>query len=420
MIAHMVRDFSLVVCLKDTFELAYLGFSFFQILIGQLQLSPLTGKIQLCDISGQMNCIIAEILDVQSDHLWTSSDHRCTTECQNIFDGCKSVCPWINPSFNGSIVSITNFVVVTEIFSSNENQADGPKNSLNNDNCYKYLTFSMKDVVFLKVPIRDQCNLSGGIIKCRKRKWQDETEKMENQKSCVHETGRNQGETTPHELIVLIEHVESLILEGKRNNPQLRFSAIGFVLDKEELQSDAGHEIISTILSDKIIKNVSVSEKNRESFIVQDSLVIGNGCLSKKIDMNANLPSDCTKETTGNMPSKRVIDTATRQNMLSKGVTAMATTANIPSKMDIAATVESRPPHTLLFQGNAIQWYSCIVPGSVYRFISFDKAINVNKTRVTSWHLKQAASKTGGKSCIVLPEDISCEQILSSFKCSKV
>ncbi|XP_076102918.1 CST complex subunit CTC1-like [Mytilus galloprovincialis] len=123
-----------------------------QIIIGEIHTSSRSGKVQLRDQTGCIDCVVMETQTENEQY------HECTAECCMCYQALRSKfkCPHLHPHHSGCLVAITKFTVVKERFLlgnfTNIKIKDNIVTNKSKELHIKYLVFSLSDVILIHKP----------------------------------------------------------------------------------------------------------------------------------------------------------------------------------------------------------------------------------------------------------------------------
>ncbi|XP_046545352.1 CST complex subunit CTC1-like [Haliotis rubra] len=201
-----------------------------KLLIGYLQSSHVTGRLQLQDATGSVD------LAVCSSN--PPSGHVCCPACVSPKLGHALTCPLVQPNLLGSIICVTRYKRIAERFLN----IDVP-NSYHIDTKYVtrsrhvlYLQISLTDCVLIDLPSR----LSGEGSVYQLAQEKEFLERKDRTSSAPPPKRKRQNEydikdeshteESSESQLVYISHKESLTTLSRKESPKLRFCVLGYLI----------------------------------------------------------------------------------------------------------------------------------------------------------------------------------------------
>ncbi|XP_078609676.1 CST complex subunit CTC1-like [Branchiostoma floridae x Branchiostoma japonicum] len=375
------------------------------LLVGQLTSSRLSGELQLQDKTGRVTCLISQTTEAPS------YPHLCTDACQSSVNSAINSCPFVHPWNLDWLIRLERYCLVVERFkpSGNDNltlsQSDRIRISVQ---------FSMCDVVNLykgKQP---------GRMKYRQAKRRAD-EACDN--TAVGQPVKKGGTGNPsshnERKVIDAEVPEGSKVEYKDPAAQSvsRYGHIEQCRSHREITCSAprtGQKPCSSKRGSMLCQPSFSRESKDDSrqshqdmepqcYVSQKFFLVHKDypVLQQCADRTATLGFYCSGLFLGNA--------VVREESLRK-----KHEANAPRG---GSMMEAIKEVAVLFIGDAVQWYTVLHEGCVYRLVclnSTDPAVFA--TKVDSAALTRAVGATSCRTCVVLPTGVLVEQLSKHWK----
>ncbi|XP_013398217.1 CST complex subunit CTC1 [Lingula anatina] len=357
------------------------------IVVGVIETCNKTGRLQLRDQTGSIDCLVAQYASDSMEY------HFCNTDCARgktmappFFHSCPLPQSWID----GQLVRITKFQIVIERFlvcSLPHPSFFRDEKHIQQKRVHVYLQFAIEDAVTLhrrKFSNNAAVNRDADVdLKCKKRK-------LEPKKSSQSASTEPLDDSSVSHL-VLITHKEPLKLQRHaRSAPQLCFSCIATFIGEPSLNVPGAKEslepgIDSCINQPEIYLRSTGPTRHENVNCIQRSNAEAN---------HGSTPSDINKST--------------------EVASHTATGKEAPAVLQTSEIATPSRPVALNLQGSSIKWFPYIHVGGLYRLTAHNtSSAAVFQAKLGGKHsAERAMTVYPTRQCVDIRDNMTFDYIL--------